>query len=522
MLTIGKKLNCTKNTDQIRTQAWCGRLILLSALLCLPFSSFLQALNIPEELAQTSKHTHGPNGKTVFLIQEAHVQYEVQKKISDLLRFLIDKESLKLILVEGGWGRVSLSYLRNYGTPEARLKIAERYLKEGKISGEEFLDLTSKANFNLWGVENADLYANNMKAYLNIESEQAHMVQALNQLEHALKLLAVKMLPEDLLEFEAKRQSFQEGETSLIDYLKFLKSKASGINLEPFSSLTPVFELIEGTAGFDLDKIEIEKKNLTNAISKKFTRYDLSGIQLEETNKEFRAELQGIDSLLAFHEKYRKQLKALPVENLAKYAVVLKQVSEIDPEQIFQNIDLLETEIATTFSLTADQAELNHILNASKTIQKLFALELGPEEFQNIKKGALQFEPKGWRTFLETQISKCSIEASLPDLNKIEPWISLAQNFYTSAIKREEALIQNTIQKIEAEHETQAALIVGGFHREQITRALSEKGFSVIVLSPKFEVLDSKADHDRYLKILKYKWNGESAAPANFQSQITS
>ena len=243
MLTIGKKLNCTKNADQIRTQAWCGRLILLSALLCLPFSSFLQALNIPEELAQTSKHTHGPNGKTVFLIQEAHVQYEVQKKISDLLRFLIDKESLKLILVEGGWGRVSLSYLRNYGTPEARLKIAERYLKEGKISGEEFLDLTSKANFNLWGVENADLYANNMKAYLNIESEQAHMVQALNQLEHALKLLAVKMLPEDLLEFEAKRQSFQEGETSLIDYLKFLKSKASGINLEPFSSLTPVFEL---------------------------------------------------------------------------------------------------------------------------------------------------------------------------------------------------------------------------------------------------------------------------------------
>ncbi len=77
----------------------------------------------------------GSNGKTIILIQEAHVDYNAQKAIAEILKSLIQKENLRLILVEGGWGDVALTYLRNYGTPEGRLQVAERYLKDGKNSG---------------------------------------------------------------------------------------------------------------------------------------------------------------------------------------------------------------------------------------------------------------------------------------------------------------------------------------------------------------------------------------------------
>ena len=47
--------------------------------------------------------------------------------------------SLKKVLVEGGIGNVDLSYLTRGVSPERVKDVAERYLKEGKISGEEFL-----------------------------------------------------------------------------------------------------------------------------------------------------------------------------------------------------------------------------------------------------------------------------------------------------------------------------------------------------------------------------------------------
>ena len=128
--------------------------ILLTATFCFLFYSIAlaslspQNLNIPANYG-TVKETFdaallNQNTKPLIIhIQDAHCNYEAQKNMSGLLKYLVNEYGLKLIMVEGGSGDVSLSSLRGYADKNTRIEVAERYLKEGKISGEEYLDIIS-------------------------------------------------------------------------------------------------------------------------------------------------------------------------------------------------------------------------------------------------------------------------------------------------------------------------------------------------------------------------------------------
>jgi hypothetical protein len=94
----------------------------------------------------------------------------------------------------------------------------------------------------------------------------------------------------------------------------------------------------------------------------------------------------------------------------------------------------------------------------------------------------------------------------MSDVDEIEKGIPEVKAFYLAAKKREQALIQNTVEKIQKEKDPLAAMIVGGFHAPVIAQALKNEGYSVVVVSPRFTPGDSKAAHERYFEILKYKW----------------
>ena len=89
------------------------------------FPSFASEVFIPQDLAGVRDRAEGTNGKTILIIEEAHVDYAAQKALSDILKDLIEHESLHDVLVEGGWGDVTLTSFKNLADPVRRKEVAE-------------------------------------------------------------------------------------------------------------------------------------------------------------------------------------------------------------------------------------------------------------------------------------------------------------------------------------------------------------------------------------------------------------
>lgn len=195
------------------------------------------SLDLPSETARVERTEAGTNGKTIFLIQEAHVDYNAQKAIAEIIKHLVQKKSLRLILVEGGWGDTSLSFLRNYGSDKGRHEVAERYLKEGKISGEEYLDIISDLDMQFWGIENPEDYRRNMEVFLKLHEVQDRLLAEVEKFKKVLLSREDKVFSPAAKEFAAERRTFRENQNSLIHYAHFLRQKLA--KTPPHPALSP-------------------------------------------------------------------------------------------------------------------------------------------------------------------------------------------------------------------------------------------------------------------------------------------
>ncbi len=478
-------------------------LILFFLHICL-FSPSLLALEVPSKWGQISEKFEGTNGQTLVLIQEAHVDYGAQKAIVEILKTLIQKDSLRLILVEGGWEDMGLTYLRNYGSPQGRLEVTERYLREGKISAEEYLDIVSDLDFSIWGIEDPKLYAENMQVFLKFHEDQEKALEEISRVQSELGPLKEKIYSPTFQEFEKKKQSFEEKKISLLDYLHYMSGQTDPKLLNESVHLKKLLSLTQGEGGIDPEKAEWEKQALINALSKKLTKPELDNLRLLQERKSLQEELEFFYSLHAFYQKYRQKLGTLSLEHLKRYTQALEEVSQIKPREIFNEVDRLEKALAEKLLTTPEQKDLYHLQSTLETLRKLFELKLSPEEFDPMEKNPSDFKLSQW-----------SQKFSLSNLESLEIFISPAKSFYLSAIRREQALIDNAVKKMKEKKDPLTAMIVGGFHSEALMQALKDRGYSLVVVSPRFTPADPKTQDQHYFEIMKYKWGTAKEAALN-------
>ena len=85
--------------------------------------------------AQIRETFNGTNGKRVYILEDIHGHYAVQKSHLETVGTLVSQESLRLILTEGSTGYVSSLPLQNQNLPSSlRLAAANTLLIENKIN----------------------------------------------------------------------------------------------------------------------------------------------------------------------------------------------------------------------------------------------------------------------------------------------------------------------------------------------------------------------------------------------------
>nr|MBP9733919.1 hypothetical protein [Candidatus Omnitrophota bacterium] len=133
----------------------------MTSVAALSINQFIQQpaqLDIPFN-AVTLQEVHvGTSGRLIIHIQDAHANLSGQQSLAKAVEHFAIRYGLKLVLVEGADRDVTLDPVRKLAPLSEWSVIARRFLYEGIISGEEYVNLTTELPIKLRGIEYQDLY----------------------------------------------------------------------------------------------------------------------------------------------------------------------------------------------------------------------------------------------------------------------------------------------------------------------------------------------------------------------------
>ena len=454
--------------------------------------------------------TSASSAPIVVHIQEAHTNLGAQRNLIGILEQLVKEHGLKLILVEGGDGDVGLSYLRSYGPPENRKQVAEKYLKTGIISAEEYLDIVSDYPLILWGVEQEALYQDNVNAFLKTESLRNSLGPVLASVRQSAQMLKPKLFDPALDDLQTKSEAFDQGSLKLADYVDALNSLVSrqngsdtAISEKTFPHLARFLEARRLEKTLQLDQVQQEQRALMQQLSQKAEPAQLDGLlanaRLLKEGKLKREE---------FYERLEQVTTASGLsleasQNLSRYVRYLTRSAAINPTELSKELDRLAAALRASLASTPESRALQALLDRLDLLEKLLGLRLAPEEHTQLQSVDIEATITQWSGFLSTQLTRQGLPTlSLGRLSELKDAIPTLQRFYEAANRRDDVLVERAMAKLADTKEPIAVLITGGFHSPRITQMLIERGVSVVVVAPK---VDEETNDQLYRAVLKYK-----------------
>lgn len=448
-------------------------------------------------------HTFGRNAERIIIhIQDAHCNYEAQKNLVQILDFLVKVWDLKLIMVEGGSGDVSLSFLRSYSDKKTRKETAEEYLRKGEISGEEYLDIVSDYNLELYGIEDEALYDANLNAFLNLESYRKEGLGDLEKLSSVVEKLKPYIYQQELKEFSAKKKSYEEKAVSLSEYCRYLNETADrkGLDLRGYSHFTAFVGSVRMEKEFDFKDAELQRSVFIKDLAKLMDKHALREL-IDKTRKLKSGTVEPCEyySFLKIQAKDKINL-AKDYSLLNSYINYVVLNKDIDASELLEEISLLEEEVRNSLFAGKKERRLSEISKYIGIVNRFLKLELSPGEYEYFRAHKPNFFTSSWIDFLTENCRQYNIGMYPAASRVIDENLDKLDEFYQLGIVREEAFFDNMDKKMDESGEKIAVLITGGFHTPGITRMLKNKGYSYAVVVP---VITKETDSSVYFSVLK-------------------
>lgn len=475
----------------------------------------LERLAIPQELGHISEIRPAPNAapstKTLLIIQDAHVNYEAQKHLAQILDQLASTHGLRLILVEGGEGDVSVSYLRQRGPHAVRQEVAEDYLKRGLLSGEEYLDIVSDHPLILWGVDDLALYDQALSVFLEVEQMRSGMQQQLAQLREAVKACRATLPNEPLRIFEDTRTAFAREELSVSDYADALWKAAfrAQVPTAGYPTLQRLLDVKTLEGAVDHAQVEAEQRQAVIWLREHGARDEVS--RLLELGRQVKA---GQAAPEAFYQRLETLLQGAGSERarwaqLSNYIRYVTLKAQLPSKTLWLELRALEAKLQLALVASETETELLAMAEAVDHGQRLLALQWTPDDYQASRAHQQDSSLTRWVPRLETLAGQLGVAWRWQgDPAALDLHLARAAAFYEIASAREAGIIQRALEKMDAEGQSTAVLIVGGFHTERLSQALADRGVQVAVITP---LVGREEDDRRYPAILKAKYQDRRA-----------
>lgn len=405
-----------------------------------------EKITIAENIGRVKEIFKGNDGRLVINIQDAHCNFEAQTNISQILDGLV-KNGLSLVALEGAEGEIDTSLFTEFPDKEIRKEVAVYFMKKGKINGAEYFAIISENPPQLYGVETKEYYLTNLSTFINTLEGRKKVKAACVSVRATLDKLKIHIYSKELGKLDEMAIANKEGKLDFLDYCKYLKETADSKNLslEKFPNLQLLYETINIEKTLNFNKIEDKRR------------------------------LNLYSNYLLIYEK-------------------------IDNAALMKEILALEDEVKAGLFTNNDQRALDGLSRNIRVLETMLDISMPKEDMEYYQRNKELFRSQAFIGFIKEKAARYGISTDYdPNFALVNKYLPDLENFYRIADTRDEAIIENTLRKMEEEDINAAALIIGDYHTEGIAGRLRSRGISYVVISPRI----TKQDRDNpYLEVL--------------------
>ncbi|MDD5438904.1 MAG: hypothetical protein PHS37_01805, partial [Candidatus Omnitrophica bacterium] len=460
-------------------------------------------VSIPLRLGEIKDSFRGSNGKTVIHIQDAHCNYGAQKSIDRIIGYLTNTyDNVRIISLEGGTGTYDLSPFTAIDNPRTREKVADYFVKNGRVSGAEYFAINNPGKARLFGIEDEALYRENLATYRDSLIYKAQADKDLAALSRAIENLKDKIYSPELKELDTAITGYRANKIALKEYLFFLQKKAAraGVALKDFQSIASLITVLSDEQSIDFKKADVERSTLIDRLSAKLSSADLQ----EFIAQSLQFKSGDISGDLFYGYLFKKarftgtDFSTLP--NLVRYSEYLKKYNSIDKHDLFEEIKKLEASLVRALAGNNDQTALYSIENDLSIVKNMLLVSLTKDDFDYYTDNTGNFDGVRFLDFINQQAPLHDIPVLVSgDIGQLDTYRKNMEKFYTCSLKRDDAFIANIGKNLNDEHEAVTILVTGGFHTGNISKLFKDQGYSYIEILPDFENTDEACPYFRLL-----------------------
>lgn len=415
-------------------------------------------------------------GKTVFLIEDVHANFEAQTNIGKILIGMFGshgpQSGVGVVALEGAAGPLDLSRFRSFHDKDALRAAADYLLEKGRISGPAHAGLTHLGNIPpVVGVDDLFHYRANVKAYQTSAPKMIDYKRHLSELETALRRSKQTAFNQMLKDFDEQSESYHSGALSLGNYVKKIASFKQGL---AGPSTEKFLQALEVESHLDLSKVEAERKELLEQLARTHDQKYLSAIA--DLSVKYRAGQMS-------HGDFYRTLEALCRQggvNLARfpemdaYIRYVLLAEAIDAEGLLADIQTMETAVYAQLAITPIEKKWVAQSKQLSLIKKLLDFSLTNGE---------------WEDYLRLNASSCPLWAQFGNDGTLKSF----ESFYREAQARDQSIAKNVLKAMSDTKSDIAVLVAGGFHSAGITERLGRSGITVAQIVPKITHVDTDA-----------------------------
>ncbi|MBN1405571.1 MAG: hypothetical protein JW946_03545 [Candidatus Omnitrophica bacterium] len=447
------------------------------------------------------------SAKTIIHIQDRHIDETAQFNIAAIIEELTRKYNIYMLSLEGASKELDMSFYDKFADGGIKEKVVKFFVTQALFTGSEYYKITHKSQYlKTIGAEDKKLYLKHLASYKENQPDKESVLYLIKAVKNALDQLKDKIYSNDLKAVDDAASKYKDKAISLADYLSVIASP-EGAKQSQYPNVSAFLSLAKEEKQINFTKAQNERDALMK---------ELSGVLKEEALKELLEksiafklgkitdrEFYGYLSVIArktdlSRAKSREGLTKQSQDGLATgsaisnykelsaYIDYLNALVKIDYLKLFDEIEALEEETAAALCKNDAQLKLYQYAKAAGLLLDLYDLKLTKDKLYYINSRPEYFDIRNMQLFLKENFVRYGI--NIPDKALSgsigKEAFAHSMNFYQIALKRDIALVENTLRNMYSNRKDKAILITGGFHTSGITNILKEKGISYIVICP--------------------------------------
>lgn len=463
--------------------------LFLSIFLILPSlsqASFFGA-NVPLSLNPfiykiSQKYLNNSNDLIVF-IQDMHSNPEVQKNIYKTIDFINKKYGINKILIEGApYQKLNTNFIKSLNNFNS--KVPEDLLNKGMLTGTEYFILKDTNNVNIYGLENWDIYIENIKRLAKINQ---NLKNANKMFEKFYNLVLEKTDSKKLLKY--------------IDFDLTNDKLLTKINqpILKYNDLHKYINLSETKKDFNKKTVTKEHQDFLNTLKNSLDYDTYTKIINESKNEDLVHYWNLLYSQFEQNTEYKTEYK-----NLYSYLIYLYDVNSLNIVSLIYQQNEYFNDFLNFLSTTDEKFEEKlFILKMTDLFKRIINLSITGYEYQFFTNNFDRYE-----LLLAEYLTNF-------ELNEFEVLFKFNQffDYYNANVLRNQIFVDNILSSIKSDDKSNGknitVVVAGGFH-SSILNVLKEKEIQYIFLTPYSK---SNKVTDAYSKIVASTFDNQMLSP---------